>query len=586
MKRQSRRELRRLGAAFWPDFRRHGRSAAAAYLFRAVAVAGGILAPWPLKLLIDHVIVGRKPLLPNLLPAQPSPATLLVALTLASVIVTTVAALANALERNLSAGIREKLTLEVRDRILAHLLALSPTIRTRHRSGELVLRIVEDTDLFVRVLTKTLPQIFQHGLTLIITCAAMFWLDTRLALAGAACLVPAAVFVRRDARRLWLASREKRTCEGHVSGLAQEIVRGMAVIQASGDEPSTRVAFAGINTLRVAAGRHETAVAVSLERKLQILQGVAMAVVTGGGVWLVLHQRLTVGDLTLMTAYVAQLLKPIEKLNDLAETTGRGVAGGERLLRLLGTRPNVRDAAGARPLPRAAGLVELRDVWFGYPDRARAVLRGVTLRLCPGQLTVLVGANGAGKSTLMSLLVRLFDPTRGEILLDGVPLRSIQLASLRDQFAILSQDTHLFAGTIRHVLQPRGAVLDDATLWRALRLVSLDDFVRQTPRSLDTALGEDGVNLSGGQRRRLALARAFLLNRPILLLDEPLANVDPDSAVVILDAIDTLRETRTCIAVTHDQALVDRADRVCRLADGRLVDLHASTPRILEAVMP
>ena len=579
------RELRRLAAAFWLDFRRHGRIVTAAYTFRAVAVVGGILAPWPLKLLIDHVIVTRKSFLPALMRDQVSPGVVVLVLTLGFVVITVIAAVANAIERNLSATIREKLTLQVRDRLLAHLLTLPPTIRTRHRSGELVLRIVEDSDLFVRVLTKTLPQLFQHGLALVITCAAMFWLDARLALAGVVCLLPAVVFVRRDGQRLWMASRQKRTCEGHVTGLAQEVVRGMAVIQASGDEAWTRQAFDAVNRIRVAAGRRETAVAVSLERTLQILQGLSMAVVTGGGAWLVLRHRMSLGDLTLMTAYVAQLLKPVEKLNDLAETTGRGMAGGERLLRLLEMRPLVQDRIGATPLRRSAGLVELRDVWFTYPDRGRPVLRGVTLRLRPRQLTVLVGASGAGKSTLMSLLVRLFEPTRGEILLDGIPLPSIQLASLRDQFAVLSQDTHLFAGSIREVLQPRDTTLEDATLWRALALVSLDRFVGQTPRRLDTALGEDGVNLSGGQRRRLALARAFLLNRPILLLDEPLANLDPESAAVILAAIDTLRATCTCFAVTHDQLLVDRADRVCRLVDGKLVDVVASSVRHLQAVM-
>ena len=213
----------------------------------------------------------------------------------------------------------------------------------------------------------------------------------------------------------------------------------------------------------------------------------------------------------------------------------------------------------------------LRDVWFAYEDRKRPVLNGVNLRLQPGELTVLVGVSGAGKSTLFSLLVRLFDPTRGEILLDGRPLPSIRLRSLRDQFAILSQDTHLFAGTIRSVLGPRDRPAGDGELWRALELVALDRFVREAPEQLDTPLGEDGVNLSGGQRRRLALARAFLLRRPILLLDEPLANVDAESAAVILDAIDELRETCTCFAVTHEASLAARADRVYRLVEGRLV---------------
>ena len=574
---------RRLLAEFWPDFTRHGRLILASYASRAVAVAGGVIAPWPLKLLIDHVIVRTSPVVIGPITLRAKAESLVVALALAFVAVTVLAAIANAIEKNISATIRERLTFQLRDRILAHLLTLPPTVRTTHRSGELVLRVVDDTDLFVRVLTKTLPQVFQHALTLVFTFAAMFWLEPRVALAGSAWLVPAAVVLRRQGRRLWKASRDKRASEGEVSGFAQEIVRGMAVVQAAGNEPAARAAFADVNRQRVAAGRQETRVAVSLERTLQVLQGVAMAIVTSGGAWLVLRREMTVGDLTLLTAYVSQLLKPIEKLNDFAETTGRGMAGGERLLRLLDTQPVVRDGRGAVSLERSWGVLELRDVWFAYPDRPRPVLRGVNLRLRPGQLTVLVGASGAGKSTLFSLLVRLFDPTRGEISLDGRRLGAIRLASLREQFAVLSQDTHLFAGSVRQALQPRGATLDDAALWSALKLVSLDEFVRQAPGRLDTVLGEDGVNLSGGQRRRLALARAFLLRRPILLLDEPLANVDAESAAVILAAIDGLRRTCTCFAVTHDLALVGCADRVCRLVDGQIVEI-SSRPMAAAAV--
>ena len=562
----------RLTAAFWPDFRRHGRLIAASYLFRTLAVVAAVLAPWPLKLLIDHVIVRGSLPLPAPFRPDLSPAWLVATLTLAFIAITIVAAVANALEKNASATIRERLTIQLRDRVLAHLLTLSPTLRATHRSGELVLRVVDDTDLFARVLTKTLPQVFHHSLTLVATFAAMVWLQPGVALIGSIWLVPAAMLVRRDGRRLWKASREKRAREGQVSALAQEIVRGMAVIQASGDERPTRDAFAGVNEARVDAGRRETAVAVDLERRLQVLQGVSMAVVTAAGAWLVLRHRMTVGDLTLLTAYVSQLVKPIEKLNDLTETTGRGLAGGERLLRLLTIEPAVRDAGQPVDLAGSRGVVVLRDVWFAYEDRKRPVLNGVNLRLQPGELTVLVGVSGAGKSTLFSLLVRLFDPTRGEILLDGHPLPSIRLRSLRDQFAILSQDTHLFAGTIRSVLGPRDRPADDGELWRALQLVALDRFVREAPEQLDTPLGEDGVNLSGGQRRRLALARAFLLRRPILLLDEPLANVDAESAAVILDAIDELRETCTCFAVTHEASLAARADRVYRLVEGRLVE--------------
>jgi ABC-type multidrug transport system fused ATPase/permease subunit len=228
-------------------------------------------------------------------------------------------------------------------------------------------------------------------------------------------------------------------------------------------------------------------------------------------------------------------------------------------------------------LRRPAGVVEFRDVWFEYPDSSDnrgVVLRGIDLSLKPGELAVLQGESGAGKSTILSLLVRLFDPTRGEILLDGVPLHQIKLKSLRSQIAIMTQELHLFSGTLRSVLMPAGVELSEACLWDALSLVALDEFVRALPRKLDTPLGEDGLNLSGGQRQRLSLARAFLLARPILLLDEPLANVDAASAAVILKALDRLRCGRTCLAITHESTLLKYADNVYCLKDGRIAELE------------
>lgn len=563
--------------AFAPDLRPHRRTLAAAYLFRLLSVAAAVVSPWPLKVIIDNVIA-RRPLPGPLraLGAGLSPEWLVLWLAALFVLAAIVGAVTNALEKNLSARVRERLTLSLRDRLLAHLQTLPPTFRTNNRSGELVLRLVDDSDLFVRILTKTLPVLFQNVATVLLILVVMLWLDLRLAAFGVV-LVPALVaIIRHYSKRLWAASRDKRRHEGKISGLAQEIVRGLPVIQALGGERQARARFEGRNRKRLRAGVEETRVAVRMEQTLQIAQGFALALMTGVGALLVLRGQLTVGELTVFAAYVAQLLKPIEKLNDLSETAGRGFAGGERLLALLAQEPAVADAPGAVEVERARGLVEFRNVWFKYPnedaqeERAEFVLRGVNMRLEPGRLAVLVGQSGAGKSTIMSLLVRLFDPSAGNILLDGRPLREMTLRSLRAQVAVMTQDTHLFSGSLRRALVPDGAEPTAERIWEALALVAMDDFVRELPRQLETKLGEDALNLSGGQRQRLSLARAFLLDRPVLLLDEPLANVDDASAAVILRALDSLRATHTCLAITHQTQLLGYADAVYRLDDGRV----------------
>ena len=315
--------------AFAPDFRPHRRTLAAAYLFRLLSVAAAVVSPWPLKVIIDNVIA-RRPL-PGGLQAfhMLSPEWLVVWLTASFVVVTIVGAVTNALEKNLSARVRERLTLSLRDRLLAHLQTLPPTFRTNNRSGELVLRLVDDSDLFVRILTKTLPVLFQNVATVLLILVVMLWLDLRLAAFGVV-LVPAlAAVIRHYSKSLWAASRDKRRHEGKVSGLAQEIVRGLPVIQALGGERQARTRFERRNRKRLRAGVEETRVAVSMEQTLQIAQGFALALMTGAGALLVLRGQLTVGELTVFAAYVAQLLKPIEKLNDLSETAGRWFAGGE-----------------------------------------------------------------------------------------------------------------------------------------------------------------------------------------------------------------------------------------------------------------
>lgn len=580
--RRRRGVLARLLRAFGQDLWAHRGPLAWSYFLRTLAIGAALFAPWPLKLIIDHVITSHS--MPHwFVGITFRPDQMVLWLAGLFLLVTVCGAIANAAEKNISARIRERLTLSIRDRLLGHLQTLAPTFRNDNRSGELVLRLVDDSDLFVRILTKTLPLLFQQFATLLLTLGVMFVVDVRLGLLASILVPVLGVVCRHYSRELWAASRKKRRHEGKVSGLAQEIVRGMPVIQALGDESSARSKFEKRNLRRLKAGVEETRVAVRMERTLQIIQGVALALVTGGGALLALHGQITIGELTLFTAYIAQLLKPIEKLNDLAETSGRGFAGGERLLALLEQQALVQDSPGAIELRRASGVVEFRDVWFEYPESSvgrGVVLRGIDLCLEPGRLAVLQGESGAGKSTILSLLVRLFDPTKGEILLDGVPLRQIKLTSLRSQVAIMTQELHLFSGTLRSVLMPAGVEVSEARLWDALSLVALDEFVRALPHKLDTPLGEDGLNLSGGQRQRLSLARAFLLDRPLLLLDEPLANVDAASAAVILKALDRLRAGRTCLAITHESTLLDHADDVYCLKDGRIVEHEGALMRV------
>jgi ABC-type multidrug transport system fused ATPase/permease subunit len=569
---------RRLAAEFGPDCWGHRRALAWSYGLSMIGVGAVVLSPWPLKIIIDHVLASR-PLPAVLGPlARATPGAAIAVLTAGFLLLTVIGAWATARERVVTSRVRERISVAFRDRMLAHLQTLPPTIRSAHRSGELVYRLVGDVEQFVRLLMKTLPLVVRFAATILLSLVAMAWVAPLVGLVSLLLLPFFVALFWHYAPRLRAASRQKRRREGEVAGFAQEVVRGLPVIQALGGDRQARERFGTLNAESLRAGVEETRLTAGLECQLDLLRGLALAVATGGGAILVLGGHLTLGELTVLASYVTQIMKPVDKVNDLAEAASRGLAAGERLVQLLAQTPLVVDRPDAITVGRAAGRVELHDVWFSYPPvegRSAPVLQGINLTLEPGALTVLVGRSGAGKSTLLSLLVRLFDPTRGEVRLDGVALPGITVRSLRAQIAVMTQDLQLFSGTLRDALTPMDAALDDERRWAALEFVALAEFVRGLPGGLDAPLGEDGVNLSGGQRQRLSLARALLLDRPILLLDEPLANVDAMSARVILDALQSLKRSRTCLAITHEPRLLEHADRVYRLEHGRLAPLTA-----------
>ena len=551
-----------------------------------VAVATSALAPWPLKLIIDMLVGGPAIFagpLGSLAGWRPPDAIVLLGLVFLGL--SLVSAFAESGDGIVTARIREGLSFRIRDRVLTHLQTLPPTIRTTHRSGELTLRLVGDVDQFTRLWTKTVPLLFKHSATTVVTVAGLTWISPPV---GVSCLllVPAlTALVRTHGRRLTETARVKRRREGDVSAAAQEIVRGLPVIQALGAGERARQRFAEVSATSLSAGVQASRAAARFELSFEMARGATLAMMTAGGALLVVRGWMTVGDLTVLCAYVAQLLRPIDKINELTEAVSRGFVAGERLAKLLEERPLVVDSPTAVSIERAVGLIEVSDAWFSYPAHGQPrppVLRGANLTFVPGELTVLLGASGAGKSTIISLLVRLFDPTSGVVRLDGRPLTEITLRSLRSQFAVVTQDLHLFSGTLRQALAP-GEAVEEHRIWKALSFVALDEFVRALPAGLDTPLGEDGANLSGGQRQRLSLARAFLLDRPILLLDEPLSNVDAASARVIHEALTRLRVGRTCVAITHETSLLSRADVVYRLSHGT-VSMDKRGTRVLEAV--
>jgi ABC-type multidrug transport system fused ATPase/permease subunit len=407
----------------------HRRLLLAAYAFSLVAEGLVVLSPLPLKYIIDHVIV-QQPLPAPLQHWLPTASVQALALFMAGAMLLLAAgdAVAAGAGKMMIAKVRERLNLELRDRLMAHVQKLPPSIQTTQRSGELVLRLVGDVNVFAKLQTKFLPDAFRHLSTCALTLAMMAALEPRLALLGLVLIPALFLLVRHYNAPLQRASKNKRRYEGEVAGLAQEIIRGLPTLQALGDEAHARQRFAQINTKSLHVGVEETRLEVAIARTLQIAQGGAIALMAGAGALLVLSGQLTVGALTLFVTYIKKLMNPVEKINDLATDITRGLASGEQLLHLLEKYPTVQDAPGAIAIGRARGLLEMKNVWFAYDDvdgQTAPVLRRVNLNIEPNKLTALIGASGNGKSTLFNLLLRLNEPSAGEILLDKRPIKKI-----------------------------------------------------------------------------------------------------------------------------------------------------------------
>jgi ABC-type multidrug transport system fused ATPase/permease subunit len=558
--------------AFAPDWWRQRRRLVFSYTFGLLAAGTAVLQPWPLKFLIDNVL-GSHPLPTWLADISTGWSTeiLVIVLALAVGVIGIAGTLFSAFEKLINARVREGMTADLRKRTLEHIQTLPLSYRTTDLSGELVLRIVDDAANLVRMYCHTAAVLFRHLAIVVATFAAMFWLEPLFGLIGLVAVTALASITLYYARPLRRASRRKRQREGEVAGLAQEIVRGLASTQALGAESRVGATFAGVNASSLEAGVREIKVSVAMERAMGLAKGIAFTLIVGAGALMVVSGDLTIGSLTVGAAYLSQLFRPIAKINELASSITRALARGEQLLSLFQRRTDIRDPEDPVEMERSTGRLELREVSFSYPApgsgaEVAPVLRDVSFRLEPGSFTVVLGPSGSGKSTLLSLLLRLFDPSAGEILLDGVPVSRLRLKQLRAQFGVMLQEIHLFAGPLRESLLPVDQKVSDDDMWRVLSQVAMDEFVAALPGGLEANLGENGVNLSGGQRARLSLARALLTDSTILLLDEPLANVDPASQRIILDALAEVRGERTCLVVTHQLALTELADSVLQLS--------------------
>jgi len=300
-----------------------------------------------------------------------------------------------------------------------------------------------------------------------------------------------------------------------------------------------------------------------------------LALGTAGLVWLgarhVLDGTLTIGALTIFLSYLRDMYQPIQAISHNLAELAASRAGLDRVFHVLDQEPDIRDVAGAAPLPAVRGEIALEDVSFGYQDKV--VLDHVSLRIAPGERVALVGRTGAGKSTMAGLILRFFDPQGGRVTIDGQDLREVTLRSVRQQVTLMLQEPILFHSTVAENVAFGAPGASRAEVEAAARQAEADGFIRELPQGYETVLGEDGLTLSGGQRQRLALARALLRRTPIVLLDEPTSSLDLATEDQVWKNVEALLKGRTALVIAHRLSTARMADRIVVLDGGKIIEV-------------
>ena len=554
----------------------HGRILSGAACCAVLECAFDLLRPWPLLIVVDNA-VDRKPLRGVLTPLQgASPLMLAVFAALAGLLITALGALAG-YGASLCGWIgSERIGADLRRAVVDRLLVLSPRFHDRNRTGDLVSRVTSDVGRVEDALVVWFDTVAPEGLTLIGMLVLLVLIDPVLALVGVAVTPVLLMVAIRRRRRVRAAQHAARTAAGDLAGRVNELLRHVRVVQAFGQFDSVHADFGKYNLAARDTGVNAAKVEARYAPAADLLLATGTALVLTLGVMRVQAGAITLGTLLVVLSYLSGLYGPIRSLARLATVIARGQASADRLMDILRADDIIRDDPHAPPVPLLAHCLQVDQVSFGYQPGV-PVLRKLSFDVAAGETVCVVGATGTGKSTLLSLLVRLYDPDGGRIMIDGVDISRCSLASLRAQLALVPQDPWILDGTIAENIgfgQPgasREAVL------AAGRLALVDEFIERLPRGWDSTVGESGVLLSGGQRQRIAIARAVLREARLLILDEPTSSLDPTSESYVLDALRRAARGRTVIVVTHRLSLAAGADRIIVLADGEVVEAGPPT---------
>jgi len=547
--------------------RPYRRPVAALLTLSALEVVVGLLRPWPLKVLVDDVLSGGAG---STYVQRFGRETALLLACVGYFLLHLINEANAASHTQLQVSIGQRLVADLRQRMFTHLQSLSLRFHLRRGTGDTIYHIENDAYCVENLTMSGFVPMLTAGGTLLAMFFVLWRMSWQLAVMALAVL-PALYLVNRYfLERLIAGSERLKEVESRGVSFVQEVFSAIRVVKAFGREEHEAGRFhvqgQSVVTARARLTWQESFYVASINTVTTL--GTAAVLYLGGR--RVLGGNMSVGELLVAMSYLASVFEPLSSMSRTFGKVQGSLASARRVLRTFANEPEVRDRPGALDAPRLRGQVEFKDVSFAY-ESGRAVLEHISFKAEPGQTVAVVGLTGAGKTTLVSLITRFYDPSSGQVQIDGHDLTEYSVRSLREQVAIVLQDPLLLSGTLAENIRYGRLDATDAEVQAAAQAAYAHDFIMRLPQGYDTRLGDDGTQLSGGERQRISIARALLRDAPVLILDEPTSALDARAEAHIFDALALLMKNRTTFVIAHRLSTVRHADHILVLDGGRVV---------------
>ena len=478
----------------------------------------------------------------------------------------------NRMRIDLMAYAGTRVVADLRSQLFRHLHRLSLNFHNNYSVGRLMSRLISDVGVVQDFVTWSITGMARSIFVFAGIIVVMFSMNWRLAIATFAVLPFMFVLTNYWRKRVRQLYRAARTRLSLINGFLNESISGIRVIKSFTRESRNFDYFDDLNRSYLDTSVDAARLTAIYFPGVDFIGSLSLALVVGVGGWLIMGDAVTAGTLIAFVFYVDRFFEPIREMAQRYNTFQSTMAGCERIFGLLDTEPDLQDARNADDMPRIRGAVDFEDVGFFY-KADEPVLRGINLHADPGERVALVGETGAGKSTIIRLIARFFDVTDGALKIDGYDIRDVTQASLRSQLGIVLQDTFLFGGTIADNIRYGRLDATDDEIYAAAQSVGAHEFITRLPDGYATEVGEDGVNLSVGQRQLISFARALLADPRVLILDEATSSVDTATEKQIQHGLDTLMADRTSFVIAHRLNTIVNSDKIVVLDQGQVVEM-------------